>query len=389
MNYDTKRKMKAALSTALLVGATALAGSVTLPHTFTPGSPARAADVNANFSAVKTSVDDNHSRLQAAEGQVGALQGSVTTLQGSVTGLQGDVTTLQSNVTTLQSNVSTLQGTVGSLNSTVTTLSSQAWRRGGNTGTNPATDYLGTADTAQLDLRVNAASVMRLAQGQVGVNTTSLPPAVELAVQGTGAAGGYANIYLRQSSSSAGYLVSVGDANTRPVPTAWFYIDGFNPANGTQTRRLVITDDGYLGVNRGDTFLAGVGNLPLMVGTAGGPGNGAYLSPGGTWTNGSSREFKRALQPIDTGAVLDKVVALPISSWEYKASDEGRHLGPMAEDFAAAFNLGRDPQRIATVDEAGVALAAIQGLNARLERENAELTQRLADLEKRLVALER
>lgn len=39
------------------------------------------------------------------------------------------------------------------------------------------------------------------------------------------------------------------------------------------------------------------------------------------------------------------------------------HLGPMAQDFHAAFNVGMDDKHMATVDEEGVALAAIQGLN--------------------------
>ena len=61
----------------------------------------------------------------------------------------------------------------------------------------------------------------------------------------------------------------------------------------------------------------------------------------------------------------------------------------MAQDFYAAFSVGMDDKHIATVDEGGVALAAIQGLNQKLTEElklrdakNAELNQRLAALEK-------
>ncbi|RME90510.1 MAG: hypothetical protein D6766_13150, partial [Verrucomicrobia bacterium] len=39
----------------------------------------------------------------------------------------------------------------------------------------------------------------------------------------------------------------------------------------------------------------------------------------------------------------------------------------MAQDFHAAFGLGTDDRHIATVDADGVALAAIQGLNQKLE----------------------
>jgi hypothetical protein len=59
----------------------------------------------------------------------------------------------------------------------------------------------------------------------------------------------------------------------------------------------------------------------------------------------------------------------------------------MAQDFHAAFGLGTDERHIATVDADGVALAAIQGLNdkveersRKLESENAELKRELAEL---------
>jgi hypothetical protein len=55
----------------------------------------------------------------------------------------------------------------------------------------------------------------------------------------------------------------------------------------------------------------------------------------------------------------------------------------MAQDFHAAFGLGETPKGISTVDADGVALAAIQGLNAKVEeqqREIAELRRSLLDL---------
>ena len=60
----------------------------------------------------------------------------------------------------------------------------------------------------------------------------------------------------------------------------------------------------------------------------------------------------------------------------------GTHLGPMAEDFKAAFDLAGDGKSIATVDADGVALAAIQGLNQKLEAENAALREELKALRK-------
>lgn len=112
--------------------------------------------------------------------------------------------------------------------------------------------------------------------------------------------------------------------------------------------------------------------------------NGARLTVGGMWTNGSSRLFKEGFAAVDVSEVLGKVLAMPITRWNYLNSSEGEHMGPMAEDFHSAFGLGEDNQHIGTVDADGVALAAIQGLNQKLEAENAELKARLAAIEAQL-----
>jgi hypothetical protein len=59
---------------------------------------------------------------------------------------------------------------------------------------------------------------------------------------------------------------------------------------------------------------------------------------------------------------MEDLAALPVSTWRYRNSDEGLHMGTMAEDFARAFELGKDARYIATIDADGVALAAAQEL---------------------------
>jgi hypothetical protein len=101
---------------------------------------------------------------------------------------------------------------------------------------------------------------------------------------------------------------------------------------------------------------------------------------GTTWNNASDRNLKGAFEPVDTRAVLAKVAALPLQSWSYTNTPGTRHVGPMAQDFQAAFGLGTDDKTIATVDADGVALAAIQGLEQIARAQAAEITALRQDL---------
>ncbi|HEY0685376.1 MAG TPA: hypothetical protein VGD45_23770 [Steroidobacter sp.] len=77
----------ASLISCLLGLQSAAASEVIGLVNFTAGTPARAAEVNGNFNAVKTAVDDNHARI-------GTLQSGATALEGRVTELEntgGDV----------------------------------------------------------------------------------------------------------------------------------------------------------------------------------------------------------------------------------------------------------------------------------------------------------
>ena len=88
---------------------------------------------------------------------------------------------------------------------------------------------------------------------------------------------------------------------------------------------------------------------------------------------------------MDARAVLEHVISMPITTWNYRSqSDSIRHMGPMAQDFYAAFGLGLGETTLDTIDPDGVALAAIQGLHAQvadLRTENQELRERLDRLE--------
>ena len=116
--------------------------------------------------------------------------------------------------------------------------------------------------------------------------------------------------------------------------------------------------------------------------------NTSGLTVNGTFVSASDRNAKENFAPVQPREVLEKVVALPLSSWNYKADKATRHLGPMAQDFYTAFNVGPDDKHIATVDADGVALAAIQGLNQKVESENQSVRAALEAKDAKITALE-
>ena len=116
---------------------------------------------------------------------------------------------------------------------------------------------------------------------------------------------------------------------------------------------------------------------------------GAQLAANATaWTTLSDRHAKENIRSIDTRQVLDQLAQMPITEWNYKADPaQRRYIGPMAQDFHAAFGLGDDDTRINTLDTDGVTLAAIQALYQQLQAERARndaLELRLKALEARL-----
>jgi len=168
--------------------------------------------------------------------------------------------------------------------------------------------------------------------------------------------------------------------------------DGLNIFGGTNrfvvgtwtTNAMVFGTAGLIRMTIDAAGRVGIGNNNptnlLMVGNA--------RCDGSTWIAASDRNLKQDFAAVDPQAVLDKVASLPIQSWSYKAQPDQKHVGPVAQDFRAAFGLGQDDTSIATVDADGVALAAIQGLNQKVEKENAILRSENVELKARLEKIE-
>jgi hypothetical protein len=150
--------------------------------------------------------------------------------------------------------------------------------------------------------------------------------------------------------------------------------------------------------------LDGTGGPELEVGNGGtltaGPGGASNLfldatgnmTIAGTLTQSSDRNAKTAISPLNTPEVLTKLTALPISQWAYKRTPTVKHIGPMAQDFKAAFGLGADDKHLAPGDLAGVAVVGVQALHEMIEVREAQIAEQqteIVDLKERLAALER
>ena len=139
---------------------------------------------------------------------------------------------------------------------------------------------------------------------------------------------------------------------------AWF----LSKTGGTG-KEMQIANDGTFTLKAGGTQTA-------QVTTSG------DLCLAGTVTCASDRDKKENFENIDPANVLNRVLALPVSTWNYKSNDASvRHMGVMAQDFHNAFGLGANNTSIAPLDTAGAAFGAIQGLNRIIEEKDTKIIE--------------
>src|SRR5262249_12791131 len=95
----------------------------------------------------------------------------------------------------------------------------------------------------------------------------------------------------------------------------------------------------------------------------------------------SDRAIKQDFAQVDPRDILTKVAALPLTSWSYQTQSDVRHIGPMAQDFAASFGVGSSDKRIDVVDAHGVSLAAIQALYGMVQDRDAQIASMRVELD--------
>ena len=204
---------------------------------------------------------------------------------------------------------------------------------------------------------------------------------------------------LDDAASGIGATVSGGTQNTvtgaystvpggenNYVSGQFSFAAGYN-AQAPDNHSFVWGDGSRLGLSQGPNSFSVLATGGFWIFSGVYPA-GIELAPGASaWSTLSDRNAKKNIQPVDYQAVLAKLVHVPVAQWNYKweSDDSVPNIGPMAQDFKGAFYPGRDDKVITTLEFDGVELAAIQGLNEKLqqkETEIAELKQRLEALEK-------
>jgi hypothetical protein len=183
--------------------------------------------------------------------------------------------------------------------------------------------------------------------------------------------------------NSTGFLYGAYENNTDGISLSYNYYASAPTGGGHVIRSDGPTSRVTVGYGSIELAVGGVGSAPstvmLRATTSG-------VCVNGTVNNCSDRNVKQDFAPVSPSEILDRVAQLPVSEWSYKMDATTRHIGPMAQDFYAAFNVGSDDKHIAPIDESGVALAAIQALNQKLHDKESEiemLKERLDKLEHR------
>ncbi len=320
-----------------------------------------------------------------------------------------------------------VQLTAGRWGSSGTYLA-DGWSLTGNAGTVAGTNFLGTTDNTPLHIQVNGQRALRIVPasdtlfgpsivGGYGLNAVS--DADDSATIAGGGRSGFPNLISADSGTIGGGFGNqvsgdggtIGGGASHEASGLYATIPGGydNLASGSYSfaagRRARASNSGaFVLADSNDFDMApGINNAFTARFTGGArfilginaTGAATWLCAaynGSSWGCSSDRNQKENFEPVDGREILAKLVGVPITTWNAIGTDpEVRRMGPMAQDFYAAFGLGDSDTVITTGDLDGVALASIQGLYQMVQEQDAEidaLQDQNEDLRARLAAVE-
>jgi len=199
-----------------------------------------------------------------------------------------------------------------------------------------------------------------------------------LAMGPSSIAGGLASIVIGPSIANGSFGVAIGLQNSAS--------GNFSVAIGKNARTAnrqgsIVLGDGCAGFSSdsvyptaNNQFIArGCGGVKIFTNQS--LTSGVELAAGGSsWSAVSDRNRKENFLAVEGEDLLLRLRSVPVSSWNYLSQDRAiRHMGPMAQDFRAAFGLGESNLLINSLDIDGVNMAGVQALTARTDRQQAEI----------------
>jgi hypothetical protein len=204
---------------------------------------------------------------------------------------------------------------------------------------------------------------------------------------GTYAVGGCATggIGVYGRTASAG---SSGVRGETDGATVAYGVSGFS-TNGNGVYGESTNNDAVVGISKSGSHAGIVGANTTGFAAYFEAGTGAGISvcsfKAGTtnWSCSSDRNLKENFEVVNTRQILESVAHMPVTTWNLKGSTS-RQMGPTAQDFYAAFDLGDSDKTINNTDAQGVAFAAIQGLYQLVQ----EQQKKIEELEDQLATLQ-
>jgi len=256
----------------------------------------------------------------------------------------------------------------------------------------------GSSNTASGKFSIVAEGVFNAASGPFSTvaGGTSNTASGDSSIVGGGnrnTASGYSSVVAGGGSNTAsGYISTVGGGAFNTASGNSSFAAGFRANTNNHTGAFVWGDTSSntdVTASADNQFVARATGGVIFYTTPDLSAGVSVSSGSGSWSSLSDRNVKANFAAVDGRQLLARVLALPISTWNYKTQAETiRHIGPMAQDFYAAFNIGEDEKHITTIDEGGVALAAIQGLNHKLVQELEKNDARLAAQQQQIKQLQ-
>lgn len=224
-----------------------------------------------------------------------------------------------------------------------------------------------------------------------------------LALGPSSIAGGLASIVMGPSIANGNFGVAIGLQNSA---SGQFSVAIGKNARTASRQGSVVLGDGCASFSSDSVYptannqfvVRGCGGIKMY--TSQNLSSGVEVAAGGgSWSSVSDRNRKENFLFFDGEDVLARLRRVPVSTWNYRSQERSiRHMGPMAQDFQAAFGLGESDLLINSVDIDGVNMAAAQALEARtaaqqqridaLEAQNAAQARELAEMRARMERLE-